>query len=380
MIVAASRSLARHGAVYCTASAPISVGVIGGGISGVTAARALAEAGVSVVVHERSAILGGRLGAVEFEGEFVSAACSYIKASDPSFRRQCERWEEDGVLCEWSNASPHVIAAPGEWAPLSSKDERWFVGAPDMGAPTALTTGTDSSIDVRHGDVFDVNFDAASQQWVVATQPATEDAADLDAEVPIESHLYSALVLAVPVHEAAELLDRKLLDALLGRRRYKDFVKERVSALFKFERSLELPFGFAAITMDDAPATVVISESSRRRSSSESEEDCEIWVVQSATSWAKSALDEEMGDAEMEASLLEAFAKAIGREVDELPPVVSQAASVWPYGDMDYEVEGGCVWKADMRLALAGDWAYNGRVQGAWLSGRAAAQRVLDAL
>ena len=72
-IVAASRSLARHGAVYCTASAPISVGVIGGGISGVTAARALAEAGVSVVVHERSAILGGRLGAVEFEGEFVGA-------------------------------------------------------------------------------------------------------------------------------------------------------------------------------------------------------------------------------------------------------------------------------------------------------------------
>ena len=43
------------------------------------------------------------------------------------------------------------MAAPGEWAPLSSKDERWFVGAPDMGAPTALTTGTDSSIDVRHG-------------------------------------------------------------------------------------------------------------------------------------------------------------------------------------------------------------------------------------
>ena len=76
------------------------------------------------MVHERSAILGGRLGAVEFEGEFVGAACSYIKASDPSFRRQCERWEEDGVLCEWSNASPHVIAAPGEWAPLSSKDER----------------------------------------------------------------------------------------------------------------------------------------------------------------------------------------------------------------------------------------------------------------
>ena len=86
----------------------------------------------------------------------------------------------------------------------------------------------------------------------------------------------------------------------------------------------------------------------------------------------KVALDEEMGDAEMEASLLEAFAKAIGRKVDELPPVVSQAASVWPYGTWTTRWRGGCVWKADMRLALAGDWAYNGVQVLGWRRRRAA--------
>ena len=37
---------------------------------------------------------------------------------------------------------------------------------------------------------------------------------------------------------------------------------------------------------------------------------------------------------------------------------------------MDYMLEGGCAWLESMQLALAGDWAYTGRVEGAWLSGR----------
>ena len=52
---------------------------------------------------------------------------------------------------------------------------------------------------------------------------------------------------------------------------------------------------------------------------------------------------------------------------------------VWPYGDMDYELEGGCAWLDACQLALAGDWAFNGRVEGAWLSGRAAAQQLIAA-
>ena len=47
---------------------------------------------------------------------------------------------------------------------------------------------------------------------------------------------------------------------------------------------------------------------------------------------------------------------------------------------MDYAVERGCVWNEKLSLAMAGDWAYNGRVEGAWLSGRAAAKQVLAAL
>ena len=42
---------------------------------------------------------------MEFEGEFVSAACSYIKHRILAFVVSANVGK-DGVLCEWSNACP----------------------------------------------------------------------------------------------------------------------------------------------------------------------------------------------------------------------------------------------------------------------------------
>ena len=62
------RSALRHAPPICSMPKPLSVGVIGGGVAGVTAARCLAEAGVAVVLHEREPQLGGRLGTVKVAG------------------------------------------------------------------------------------------------------------------------------------------------------------------------------------------------------------------------------------------------------------------------------------------------------------------------
>ena len=64
----------------------------------------------------------------------------------------------------------------------------------------------------------------------------------------------------------------------------------------------------------------------------------------------------------------------------DLMPSSSWEALTWVYGDMDYKLLEGHAWDAKRRLALAGDWCYNGRVEGAWLSGHHAANKVLQAL
>ena len=64
----------------------------------------------------------------------------------------------------------------------------------------------------------------------------------------------------------------------------------------------------------------------------------------------------------------------------ELPDVHGCAAIPWVYGDRDYKLGDGCAWEETKRLALCGDFAFNGRLQGAWLSGQAAANKVLESL
>ena len=173
------RSVLRH-APICSVSKPLSVGVIGGGMAGVTAARFLAEGGVAVVLHEREPQLGGRLGTVAgrsarhrfephhsagnhptislaphthparwrtqrsapaaltsrpstptswsrlqplFHRLTASVTCGYTPAlTHPAFVEQLERWEREGLVAEWHGANPHVVTAPGEWAPLPSGD------------------------------------------------------------------------------------------------------------------------------------------------------------------------------------------------------------------------------------------------------------------
>ena len=53
----------------------------------------------------------------------VGAGCSYIKAKDPAFVAQLERWERAGLVAEWRTAHPHAVTAPGEWAPLPTSGE-----------------------------------------------------------------------------------------------------------------------------------------------------------------------------------------------------------------------------------------------------------------
>jgi predicted NAD/FAD-dependent oxidoreductase len=232
-------------------------------------------------------------------------------------------------------------------------------------------------------------------RWILATQPTASDDVggandapagtdedDLDVPPPA-AHKHSALIVAAPVHEAGAFLPRKTLDALLGRGRHKDFVKERVSAAVVFAHSLALPFAFGVVTIPGSAVTVAISETSRAAAGGAggaggaSAE--EVWVLQSATDWARRALDDELAPEAMADELLRSFAAALGRDRSTLPPVLAAEAVVWPYGDMDYALEEGCAWLDESALALCGDWAYNGRVEGAWLSGRAAARKVLAA-
>ena len=58
----------------------------------------------------------------------------------------------------------------------------------------------------------------------------------------------------------------------------------------------------------------------------------------------------------------------------QTPPATAHR---WRYADTEPALTQGSWWDAQMRLGLCGDWLHGGKVEGAWLSGRALAQQVL---
>ena len=86
------------------------VAVIGGGISGIACATALADAGLTVDVFDRGHRLGGRLATqtlrdtgTPYDGRVVDVGASYFTVDDPGFGEVVGDWIDRGLVRPWTD-------------------------------------------------------------------------------------------------------------------------------------------------------------------------------------------------------------------------------------------------------------------------------------
>ena len=86
------------------------VAVIGGGISGIACATALADAGLTVDVLDRGHRLGGRLATstlrdtgTAYDGRPVDVGASYFTVDDPGFGELVGDWVDRGLVRPWTD-------------------------------------------------------------------------------------------------------------------------------------------------------------------------------------------------------------------------------------------------------------------------------------
>jgi hypothetical protein len=86
------------------------VAVIGGGISGIACATALADAGLTVDVFDRGHRLGGRLATqtlrdtgTPYDGRPVDVGAAYFTVDDPGFGQVVGDWIDRGVVRPWTD-------------------------------------------------------------------------------------------------------------------------------------------------------------------------------------------------------------------------------------------------------------------------------------
>jgi predicted NAD/FAD-dependent oxidoreductase len=171
--------------------------VVGGGISGISCARVLVDAGLPVAVLDRGMRMGGRM-AVRHEQlngarRPVDIGASYFTVRDERFTAVAEGWRRRGLARVWTTTL-QVIGADGDRSDTSG-DERWSA----VRGLRSLVEDLAEGIDVRQGvEVEEV--DLTDDGLLVDGAPAT------------------AVVLAMPEPQGYDLLPEPVAEALgMGR-------------------------------------------------------------------------------------------------------------------------------------------------------------------
>lgn len=143
--------------------------VVGGGISGVACASALAAAGIPAHLRERAHRLGGRMASrtlrdtgTAFDGRVVDIGASYFTATDPDFAGVVALLQAEGVVRPWT--SGFHVAGPEGIEGVSG-------GAVRYAAPRGLR----SVVEVMARDLPAVSLEAPVESVVVDGSHLTID-------------------------------------------------------------------------------------------------------------------------------------------------------------------------------------------------------------
>jgi renalase len=205
----------------------IDIAIIGAGIAGLTCAQQLQQAGKQVVLIDKSRGLGGRLATRRLAGTHADHGVCYLKAKidyrSDRLRQRFQQWIDElvsvGILRVWTDGI-HNLAATGELQPPNKF-------APCYAAPLGATSiakylGRDLEIvgdklitaitPIEHGwqlSTSDPDWSLTAAQVIVATPPAqalaiTRETIDPDCLQQLSSVHFSRSITAIAVYPASQ--------------------------------------------------------------------------------------------------------------------------------------------------------------------------------
>lgn len=334
-----------------TTSDPLDLIVIGAGVAGATAARAVADAGRHVLVLEKSRGLGGRCATRRIDDEVrVDHGAQFFTVRETSFEQRIASWLEQGEVVAWTHGLPRWTPEGGVRATEGGHPR--YVCPAGMSRLGRLLLG-DVAVE-RRAHVSRVR--AGSAGWRV----------ELDDGRAWTSR---AVLLTPPAPQTRGLLDPDEIDAEAWRR----------LGGVRYAPSFALMAGFAVeppswpgVQFEDHPVLSWIANEASKRPPSGGDT---ILVAHGTAGFAQEHFDH---DAEAVADALERAVVAI------VAPGSSTGGSPrwrrlhrWRYAQAETPL-------SERTLALApglhaaGDGFGAGRVEGAFLSGAAAAEAILS--
>lgn len=323
----------------------IDVIVVGAGWTGLVAAARLAASGRSVAVVEKSRGAGGRCATRREQGFFFDHGAQYLTARSEAFERQVRAWAHSGLLETW-RPEPTVFGPPRPGSAAGRPRQRW-VGVGGMNAvPRQLAHGLDCRWQWHATELI---FDHGC--WQVRSARG-------------ESLLGRSLLLTAPAPQCADLLGPE--HALTGVLRGVEMLP-CWALMLGFERPVDC--GFDAAFVNQGPLAWLARGSAAIDGGSRAYG--ESWVAHASTSWSFDHLER---DASSAASALHSAAAEVAPALGREPQLCT--AHRWRYARARRALDGPILRDDGTSLVVAGDWCAGERIEGAWISGVAAARHL----
>lgn len=329
--------------------------VVGAGLAGLTAARALTRDGHAVQVVDKARAPGGRLATrrildgdadrPEHAAIAFDHGAQYFTVRDEAFAAEVEAWHKARLVQVWhgklaSFDSEGRDAVEDEWT-------RW-VGVPGMSAiGRHLAHGLDLRCGIRV-EALEAVEDSGAGRW----QVRLADGETLDR--------YDAVVIAVPAPQALPLVSSSptLTSAVGGVPMHACW-----SALVAFEDRVLAPFDGAFVSSSPL-AWIARNRSKPQRGLAEA------WVLHASALWSASHFGDDA--ATVAPFLLNAFADLVRAP---LPKPIHVSATRWRHACADPSLNVGALADPERRLVVCGDWCAGSRVEAAFKSGLAAGEQ-----
>ena len=338
---------------------PLRIAVIGAGLAGATAARALHDQGHSVVCFDKARGPGGRMSTRSTETACYDHGAVYFTVRDERFRRHVDAWVHDGLVAPWNARFAEMRG--DKLLPVQPTETR-YVGTPGMNAVVAHLT---KQLEVRWRTNV-TRVVRSSDRWTLATERtgSSGDTGDAAAE---HHDGFDELIVAVPAPQARALVSGccARCDRALQRVEY----TPTITALVTLRDGVDV--GADGIRFVDHAS---LGYATRIASKPNRTDGVHTWVLHASHGWSARRLED--GPADAAAAVFEAFADAVGVGHDRPVELLGHR---WRYAFVRTPAGQAAIRNVHRRLTLCGDWALGPRVEHAYLSGAAAAGRVLAA-
>ena len=316
------------------------VAIIGAGLSGLSCAKRL-SADFKVTIFDKSRGVSGRM-STRYAGSFeFDHGAQYFTARDPDFQEQVLQAISTGHIAPWQG---WAIYKKGGRIEEDHGSDR-FVAIPRMNSwAKALAKGLNVKTGIRV-----IQLERSGEQWTLSDEQGVSYTG------------YDEVVLAIPPAQAEALLphNTSIMAPVKAAKMDACF-----ALMLGFDNALNL--GWTSLRVDSSPIAWIARNSSKPARGTAS-----TLMVHTNPAWSNAHADDDRE--KLMRVIIDETSRITGMNAAQ---AVHKSLHRWLYASVASSPNQACLRDDDKKLTVCGDWCLGGRVENAWLSGRAAAQAI----